>query len=498
MKTNMKNKIVILAACALALTSSAAPDGLVTKSASGTTAATVYFAGGSKPLRVTSLDVTSDKASSVAAWAVGTTSSTLAISQTNGATNFTVFGATALSANDVILLQNSSDVVTNATVHGKVSTTNATFLLGNSIGTNLAIGDTVNKRLNTAYTLMVSSASSDTNFIISATNGLAADDVVIAQPPGGTIYKRTVFGIENVTNKSVPLRAPLERPLSIGDSVYERQTNYTDVAASHAAAATSIHVTGTNSFTDGAKIFFETTNGNYFVATISTVDTTNITVSAGIPFAIHAGTRVNLLTTTTYTVKYPASAGEISVVLNSSTGLAADDGLVCVPVGGTTFRNTVNASAANYAVATMSLTASNGVALAAGTSFYKLTNSHALVIGATNGDFSFTANNATNLSAGDHIVISPASGGSFLNQYLASETLILNRINVTAAMALTLSPGDNVFVLGTATSLPIGAATVRRDNASGIFTAPQGRPARLLLDGTSACAVNQAIGDYGQ
>lgn len=62
---------------------------------------------------------------------------------------------------------------------------------------------------------------------------------------------------------------------------------------------------------------------------------------------------------------------------------------------------------------------------------------------------------------------------------------------LTAAAGITWSAGDVLYLLGPATSLPLGA-TSKAYAADALFVANHGRPLRLVVDGTSACTIDSA------
>lgn len=62
---------------------------------------------------------------------------------------------------------------------------------------------------------------------------------------------------------------------------------------------------------------------------------------------------------------------------------------------------------------------------------------------------------------------------------------------LTAAAGITWSAGDVLYLLGSATTLPLGAAS-KAYAAEALFVANQGRPLRIVVDGTSACTIDSA------
>jgi hypothetical protein len=103
--------------------------------------------------------------------------------------------------------------------------------------------------------------------------------------------------------------------------------------------------------------------------------------------------------------------------------------------------------------------------------------------------------NGTGLAAGDSLVILPSTGGGEVRQV---QTVASYRIQLTPIKAVTgvaLAAGDQVYVLDSALTTPVGAATLRL-MADPVRVLPANLPAVLSVDGTSACAVNAATVRY--
>lgn len=333
-------KIVTLLLLFCALAVSAAPVGLLTRSASGTTSATVMFPGGNEQARVVALDVTSDKAASVVSYRYGATPFRLVSAAAATDTNLYVFSST-LAANDVLFSASVAGAATNSTVHSSNTYPVTILRLGEIVGTNLVAGDTIRKFNSTGYTLTNDASASTTNYSIAATNGLVANDVVAVEHYN-TLLVGTVF----------------------------------------------------------------------------------------------------------------------SVLSNS-----------------------------------FNLTANIGTNLSAGAKFYKLTNSHPIRLAAGAAGTTVMAANATNLTTGDILVLSPASGGHFKRTYVDSEAATYQRIALTALVGIPLEADSMVYLRSGAITTPVGATTVRLYQGP-VFVLPPNRPAQFVLDGTSACAINQITVDY--
>jgi len=159
-------KLLILTGLTLALAVMAAPEQTVTKSASGSTSASVLFEPGPREATLVAADVTSDKAASVLSWRVGVQQVTLLKPAANNVTNLTTTVAT-LTTGSNLLSVTAAGTVTAHTVHASSLTTNKAVTFTNPLGTNLAVGDTL-RELSTSYAVVTQGS---TNSCTIATNG---------------------------------------------------------------------------------------------------------------------------------------------------------------------------------------------------------------------------------------------------------------------------------------------------------------------------------------
>lgn len=127
---------------------------------------------------------------------------------------------------------------------------------------------------------------------------------------------------------------------------------------------------------------------------------------------------------------------------------------------------------------------------------YVLTNSYTVsFVPATNSNAYLILTNGTGITNGDSLLILPSTGGASLRQI---QTVADYRVQLTPLKAVTgiaLAAGDRLFVLDTAYTTPVGAATLRL-LADPVRILPPNQPAVLSVDGTSACAVNAAVVRY--
>lgn len=496
----MKPIFTLLILWAVAAVSSAA-EGTVTKNATGTTAATVYFESGERGLNITALDATSDKAGSRAAWRIGTSQTTVAAAAAGTVTNVTTY-STALAANDIVLTQNSAGAVTNLTVHSLTLATNTLVSLARALPTNLAAGDPIKRRHPLAYTLRWPASATETNLLVTSTNQTAPGDLLVFDLPYREVATQTVHHIHTTNSWQVYLRGAVERDLSVGHRAWERFTNFSAVLGVHTnGTTTNLHVATTNWFAPTDPVLIQTANGKALVTSVHNVTATNVTIGAPPGLAITTGDRLWKLTNAVTTVAFPARAGDTYVELTRTNDLASGDTLVFAQTTGNPSSNVF------YGVHTGTRTSTNvytlvikgalGAALPAEVSYYELTNNLVLRLGATNGAFSVVVTNtSTGLSAGDQLVVLPAAGGSYRNEYLGGSALVTATLNFTTALNNALAPGDGIYLAPTNAWIAVGNTTVSREGA--VFSAPRGRPAMLTLDGTSAVSINSVTADYGR
>jgi hypothetical protein len=301
-------ELVTLLVLFCALTLNAAPVGLLTKSTSGTTAATLLFPGGTEQARVVALDVTSDKAASVVSYRAGTTAYRVVANVAATETNIFLYTG-GLTTNDVILIQSASDVVTNATVFWTNTQVTATLLLAQNVGTNLVAGDTIRKFSAVSTTLTNDAAAATTNYFVAATNGLAANDVVAIEH-----FNTLLVGtIHSVLSNSINLTATLGTNLWPGLTFYKLTNSFPVILASGASGNTIIAANATN-LVAGDTLVLSPASGGHFKRT-------------------YTGS-----TAVTYAKITTSVAAGIGVPLLADNHIYLRGGAVTTPVGATTVR----------------------------------------------------------------------------------------------------------------------------------------------------------------
>lgn len=489
----MNRILLTLSSLCAALAVQAAPGDYLSKSATGTTTASVYFPAGT-PLRVIAYDVTADNATNRVAFYPGTTKATLAKPATVSDTTL-IFNSTAFTTNDVIFFQDATNGVAIATVSTNGNATNKTIVFANPIGTNLAIGDTMSERVETAaYALTRHAAANATVYYFDNIAALDTNVVLLLDRGSGAALKTaTISTVVATTNNLVKVTSALPA-VAASTTVYRQQTN---VAARFTVAAaatdTAIYLRATNGMAVGTNLLVETTTGQKQIVAIDSLSGTNVTLAAGLSFAVTANDYVRVLGYST-TTKILGDAGDDSLILVATNGFSVGDYLVT----GTTppFRTRMAALASKTNQYAVTVASTFGAAADPPATIYKLTNTFTLILAAAEADNSVVADVSTGLASGEKVIISPASGGVFENTVLGTPaSKILTTIKFVATPALSLAAGDRAWLRGTAQTTVVGNATLRREGEA-LFGVGGNLPLQVNITGAAACSINSVTVKY--
>lgn len=481
----MKTRMILAMAVVLA-SAGWALGGYDARTASGTTEAAVAWPGGSSPVRLVTLDAGTDLETAVATWRRGTLGTEVAVAAASTETNVTCLSS-ALASNDVVLLQNGSGLVTQAVVWGRAAATNATLALDYALGTNMAVGDRVLKVDPAYYTLQYQAASNATVLFVDRTNYLTASTNLIVDY-GSWVWKTDITNRGSDESYAVMLTKGLEADMAVAADVYPLTAKATNILGVTAYDGTSLHVKGTDGFVAPGFVLVETAKGLLSVKQIDSVSTTNVTLADAVGVAVDSGARIYPLGAG-QTVMKPSLLGE--KVLHLSATNSAGATLVCRPVSGPPWR--VKTAAAAELGATCTVTLAEGLAdyCAAGTRIYLLTNRYTLLRAQGAADKTVTVAASTGLAAGDQVAILPATGGAKLNRYRAAAAEVMNTLTLTEAAGIALAAGDKIFAT-TAMTAVLGATNVHWTGEA-LFSGPAKVPVRLGVDGTSECAIGNAV-----
>jgi hypothetical protein len=409
-----------------------------------------------------------------------------------------VVDKTTYTTNDILLLQNTAETVLPVTVSYNTITTNKLITFHNPIGTNLAVGDVLRERGTQAYKIIAPAAAAATSILVDRTNGLAANDLLVLHPRGGGNLTNVVLtGGASASRKTVNLKVPVLKPVTIGDAVYEQLTNYCLMLGTNAVDGVNLHAGPTNNFAAAELVLVDDNVGNLFIGTIASVTATNVELAVAPGFALAVGCRITKLHATSYTATLPADVGDKSLVLSASTALAANDVLVIASTGFQPWLSVMNGAAVSKTVYTLTLANAFLVPVDIGDEIYEaslttLTTTWA----ATATSSSVICNVATGVAAHDQVYIIPASGGCFMRQAAAAAVdYPLSTLTLSGQIGLIMSVGNQAWLMGSETVFTVGNATVRRDSTA-LYAADQGRPVRVRQSGAAACAINSVTGIY--
>ena len=101
---------------------------------------------------------------------------------------------------------------------------------------------------------------------------------------------------------------------------------------------------------------------------------------------------------------------------------------------------------------------------------------------------------ATNGFTVADFVIVETKRGVLTNAQIASFTGATNIVFTDKVMA-TL-PGDQIYKLGSAITLPVGATAGKNYQGEALFAGQRGRPVQVIVNGTSACSLDSITAGY--
>lgn len=119
--------------------------------------------------------------------------------------------------------------------------------------------------------------------------------------------------------------------------------------------------------------------------------------------------------------------------------------------------------------------------------------SYALTSAQTNSATNVLVSSTSGLASNQVVVFQTSDGA------LASATVYSTNstnVNFSGTISTALASGTPFWIMGNSVTQSVGAATLRQ-YAEALYAADAGRPVRVTINGTSACAVNNAVGKYG-
>ena len=490
----MKKLFLVSCLLAFALSLGAAPGDTVTRSASGTTVAQIIFPADSTGAEVISFNATADNATNRLYFYPATTPRAVLIPH-DYTTNLTVrLAANTFTTNDVLIFQNAAGAVTNKTVTIRANTTNKIVNLMTPLGTNLASGDSFYEKRTVAYTPLQVHAANATTVYLNSSNGLAADDLlVLDRGPNTRPLIATIDAITAPPRFQVNLNAPL--PVDIAAATAVRKQLYTTnitLRMNRAAEATVIMVSATNGMVANTNLLIETRAGRRQIAAIQSISNTNVTLSAGLDFAITTNDFVRILGYHS-TAVLAQPAGRDNLTLTAHTGFAANDTVIVATTP--PFRTQFAGTFVTNNLPTAVLTAAFGAAIQPGNRIYEIATNYVVQFAADVGSTSLIADTATGLAVGDELVIVKANSDVSWNRVApGTGDYISTTLTFATPIGITLGLNDRVWLEGAPANTLIGAATVSREGT--IYSQSTAGPLRVWLSGATACSINSLTVRY--
>jgi hypothetical protein len=475
----------------------AQPSGVVTKTATHATLSAVTFPPPARPAPVIAADVISDKATARLTIQYGDGARHMALSNAaNNATTLYLSG-TSLASNAVLLHVSGETVTSMKVASNALPRTNSVLALHNPLGVAVTAGTTA-REVEANYSAVVLPAAAAANRLwLDTTNGWAADDVALMEGPAG--YYQTGVVATATSLASYPYDLPDGLPFDVAYAAVVREFGTTNHAllADVADDAVTLHVAGTNGFLNSGIVIVVTAAGPMYLGTIDTagVSTTNVTLATTIGVALTAGDLVYPATAQAYTVGFPAFAGERRLSLNTTTGLAVGDRLAIA--GERVWDVVITGTNAVVMRPTMTFDTAPHTSLPASSRVWQLsTNLYTTARVGAAADYTLNLTTAAGLAAGDFVMFN-SDTNYYVRQLTTAPALeYFLRADLSAATGVTVAAGDVLYAVSSTFSSLVGAATVRLVPTA--WTIPKACPARIYLDGTSACTINAVSVNYGQ
>lgn len=304
----------------------------------------------------------------------------------------------------------------------------------------------------------------------------------------GSTSATITFAGQNNPGRVVALDATSDKAASI--ATWRWGTNFQLLSGPVAANGTAFYVPSAI-FTTNDVILAQTAARRVASLTVSytqSVSAANLRLDRPLSVAQLAGVSLYKFSTP-YTLTNQADAGATTYKVSDTNGLASGVMLA------TEYTNVLLVvSVDTVGNGSFTVTDTFGPVLSPLTTLYKLTNNYPLILPAAVGDQVVTAANATNLTSGE--ILAVGSGSTWRKKtFIDSEAITLSKVTTTGSPGIALARGDRMWLRGGIASTPIGNATVRLYGPA-VFVQPRDAPAQMILDGTSACSLNQVIIDY--
>lgn len=334
--------------------------------------------------------------------------------------------------------------------------------------------------------------------------------LIICAQPSGVVTKTATHATLSAVTFPPPARpAPVIAADVISDKATARLAiQYGDgarhVALSNAANnATTLYLSGTSLASNAVLLHVSGVTVTSMTVASNALPRTNAVLELHNPVGFEVATTATAreVTSSSSLIVQPHAATSNLLWLDTTNGWAADMvALIEGPPG----------SYQTGVVATVSTITNSGViygqmtfdeallvAVNEGGRVWQLTtNLYTVARTSTESTNVVTLSAASGLAAGDFLWISTADGSNTVRQISTAPALeYFLRADLSAATGVTVAAGDVLYAVSSTFSSLVGAATVRLVPTA--WTIPQACPARIYLDGTSACTINAVSVDYG-
>jgi hypothetical protein len=334
-------KKTFYAICLLAFAISAlAQEEYITKSASGSTAATVYFSPRLQAASLVVADVTSDKAASVLSWKTATNLLTILAPVAADVTNmFTTVGS--IVSNTAIVLVSSAGVVTPQNGFTNSFITNSIVYLENPIGSNVAVGS-IAKELTGTFLSILSTSSTNVVSIVSNLNVITVGTNFLFQRE---LNQNETNQVKSWITNGANFDITLSNNFSFVPFKALIMTNTYNVTFAAAAADASIIFSNATSLVAADNIVILPTTGGAVLRQIQSTNSyryqsTNIKAVTGVTLA--AGDRIFVLDTAITTPVGATTvrlfADPIRVLPANMPGVLSVDGTSAVTINAAVLR----------------------------------------------------------------------------------------------------------------------------------------------------------------
>lgn len=262
-----------------------------------------------------------------------------------------------------------------------------------------------------------------------------------------------------------------------------------------ASATNAAHITGYPTMVSNTLLLAVSGSSVFPLVVTNVAGITNTTLTLENPLGTNVaiGDTIREVTTSYATVTSDVTATN-ALNLSATNGFVANAVILIRLLNNTYTTNTVATVVSNL----ITTTTTNAESIYVGSRVYLLTtNLYAASIAAAASSTALTivTNIGPGLTNGDSILISPATGGHIVRQVGTYTSYLYQRVIFTAALGTALAAGDTVYQVGQTNTAPVGAATLRLSPTA--WAIPQAVPARVVLDGTSACSINSVLVNYG-